>query len=59
MENFQRGYLGIKLNLIVINPIIGIPMITIVTLFVTLGLILLKKKVPILKTIIGKYNLFN
>ena len=53
METFQRGYLGIKLSLTLINPIIGIPIITIVTLFVTLALILLMKNVPILKTIIG------
>lgn len=53
METFQRGYLGFKLSLTTINPIIGVPIITLVTLFVTLGLILLMKKVPILKTIIG------
>ncbi|MBT8172183.1 acyltransferase family protein [Candidatus Bathyarchaeota archaeon] len=53
METFQRGYLGFKLSLTTMNPIIGVPIITIVTLFITLGLILLMKKVPILKTIIG------
>lgn len=53
METFQRGYLGFKLSLTTINPIIGVPIITLVTLFVTLSLILLMKKVPILKTIIG------
>lgn len=53
METLQRGYLGFQLSLTTINPIIGVPVITTVTLFITLGLILLMKKVPVLKTIIG------
>ena len=53
METLQRGYLGFQLSLTTINPIIGVPLITTVTLFVTLGLILIMKKVPILKSIIG------
>lgn len=53
METLQNGYLGFKLSLTTINPIIGVPIITTVTLFITLGLILLMKKVPVLRTIIG------
>ncbi|MCW4016195.1 MAG: acyltransferase family protein [Candidatus Bathyarchaeota archaeon] len=53
METLQRGYLGFKLSLTTMNPIIGVPVITAVTLFVTLGLVLLMKKVPVLRTLIG------
>jgi len=53
METLQRGYLGFKLSLTVMNPVIGIPVITIVTLFITFGLILIMKKIPILRTLIG------
>jgi len=53
METLQRGYLGFKLSLTTMNPVIGVPIITAVTLFITLGLILIMKKVPVLRTIIG------
>jgi surface polysaccharide O-acyltransferase-like enzyme len=53
METLQRGYLGFKLSLTVMNPIIGIPVITAVTLLITFGLILVMKKIPVLKTLIG------
>lgn len=53
METLQRGYLGFKLSLTVMNPIIGIPIMTAVTLFITLGLVMLMKKVPVLRTLIG------
>jgi surface polysaccharide O-acyltransferase-like enzyme len=53
METLQRGYLGFKLSLTVMNPIIGIPIMTVVTLFITLGLVMLMKKVPVLRTLIG------
>jgi surface polysaccharide O-acyltransferase-like enzyme len=53
METLQRGYLGFKLSLTVMNPVIGIPVMTVVTLLITFGLILLMKKVPVLRTLIG------
>ncbi|MDG6222769.1 MAG: acyltransferase family protein [Candidatus Bathyarchaeota archaeon] len=53
METLQRGYLGFQLSLTTINPVIGVPIITTFTLFITLGLILIMKKIPILKTLIG------
>jgi surface polysaccharide O-acyltransferase-like enzyme len=53
LETLQRGYLGFKLSLTVMNPIIGIPIMTAVTLFITFGLILLMKKVPVLSTLVG------
>jgi surface polysaccharide O-acyltransferase-like enzyme len=53
IETLQRGYLGFKLSLKVMNPIIGIPIITEVTLLIRFGLILLMKRIPVLKTLIG------
>jgi surface polysaccharide O-acyltransferase-like enzyme len=53
METLQRGYLGFKLSLTVMNPVIGIPVMTVVTLLITFGLILFMKKVPVLRTLIG------
>jgi len=53
METLQRGYLGFKLSLTTMNPIIGVPVIAAVTLIVTLGLIIIMKKVPGLRKIIG------
>jgi len=53
LETLQRGYLGFTLSITVMNPVIGIPVITMVTLFATLGLILFMKKIPVLRTLIG------
>jgi len=53
METLQRGYLGFKLSITIMNPIIGIPIVTGATLLITLALVLLMKKVPVLRTIIG------
>ena len=53
LESLQRGFFGFKLSLTMINPIIGVPLITIITFFITFGLILLMKKVPFLKKLIG------
>ena len=53
LESLQRGYFGFKLSLTIMNPVIGVPLITIVTFFITFGLILLMKKVPVLKKLIG------
>jgi len=53
METLQRGYLGFTLSITVMNPVIGIPVITLVTLLITLGLILLMKKIPVIRTLIG------
>ncbi|MCW4047697.1 MAG: acyltransferase family protein [Candidatus Bathyarchaeota archaeon] len=53
LESLQRGYFGFKISLTILDPIVEVPLITVVTLFITLGLILLMKKVPVLKKIIG------
>jgi surface polysaccharide O-acyltransferase-like enzyme len=53
LETLNVGFLGFKLSLTVLTPIIEIPLATAATLLLTLGLVLLMKKVPILRTLIG------
>lgn len=53
LESFERGFFGFKLSVTTLNPLIEIPLITVLTLFITLGLILLMRKVPVLKKLIG------
>lgn len=53
LETLNKGLLGFKISLLEMSPVVEIPLATVVTLFLTLGLILLMKKVPILKTLIG------
>jgi surface polysaccharide O-acyltransferase-like enzyme len=53
LESFERGFFGFTLAFTTLNPIIEIPLITVLTFFITLGLVLLMRKVPILKKLIG------
>jgi len=53
LESFERGFFGFTLSVSTLNPIVEIPLITVLTLFVTLGLVLLMRKVPVLKKLIG------
>jgi surface polysaccharide O-acyltransferase-like enzyme len=53
LESFERGFFGFTLNFETLNPIIEIPLMTALTLFITLSLVLLMKKVPILEKLIG------
>ena len=53
LESFERGFFGFTLNFETLHPIIEIPLITALTLFITLGLVVLMKKIPILKNLIG------
>lgn len=53
IEILQRGFLGFTINGSVINSIIGVPLITIITLFLCLVVIVPLKKVPLLKKLIG------
>ncbi len=53
LESFERGFFGFTLSYTTLNPIIEIPLITLLTLFLSLGLILLMRKVPVLKKLIG------
>jgi surface polysaccharide O-acyltransferase-like enzyme len=53
LESFERGFFGFKLSFTTLNPIIEIPLLAALTFFITLGLVLLMRKVPILKKLIG------
>ena len=53
LESLQRGYFGFAINGTTINSIIGVPLITAITLFICLAIIIPLKKVPVLKQLIG------
>jgi surface polysaccharide O-acyltransferase-like enzyme len=53
LESLQRGFFGFTLNAATLNPIIEIPLIAVVTLFLTVGLVLVMRKVPVLRKLIG------
>jgi surface polysaccharide O-acyltransferase-like enzyme len=53
LETIQKGYLGFAINGNTINSVIGVPLNTVITLFISLGIIVGLKKVPYLKKLIG------
>jgi surface polysaccharide O-acyltransferase-like enzyme len=53
LETLQKGYLGVRLSVSTLNPIIEIPLLTAVTLLICLAIIVPLKKVPCLKRILG------
>jgi len=53
LESFERGFFGFTLSVTTLNPLMEVPLITVLTLFITLALVLLMKKVPVLKKLIG------
>ena len=53
LESFERGFFGFTLSPLTLNPIFEIPLITVLTFFITLGLVLIMRKVPILNKLIG------
>jgi surface polysaccharide O-acyltransferase-like enzyme len=53
LMSLQRGFLGFTLSLTVMNPVIGVPIITFATFSITLVIVLLLKKVPVIKKLIG------
>jgi surface polysaccharide O-acyltransferase-like enzyme len=53
LETLQKGYLGLKISVTNINPIIEIPLVTTVTLLICLAIIVPLKKIPYVKRIIG------
>ena len=53
LETLQNGYLGFRISVTTINPIIEIPLITAVTLLICLAIIVTLKKLPYVKRIIG------
>jgi surface polysaccharide O-acyltransferase-like enzyme len=53
LETLQQGYLGLKISVTNINPIIEIPLVTVVTLLICLVIIVPLKRIPCMKKIIG------
>jgi surface polysaccharide O-acyltransferase-like enzyme len=54
LETLQRGYLwGFTISGNNLNSIIEVPLVTVVTLLICLGVILPLRKVPIIKNLIG------
>ena len=49
----QRGWLGLKISVTTLNPILEIPLISIITLAICLAVIVPLKRVPYLKRLIG------
>jgi len=53
LETLQTGVLGFTLSVNTLMPLVEVPLITVITLFVCLGVVLALKKVPYLKKAIG------
>ena len=53
LETLQKGYLGLKISVTNLNPIVEIPLITAVTLLICLAIIVPLKRLPYVKRIIG------
>jgi surface polysaccharide O-acyltransferase-like enzyme len=53
LESLQKGYFGFQISVNTMNPIVEIPLITVVTLFVCVGIVFLLKRIPVVKKIIG------
>ena len=53
LESLQKGYFGFQISVNTMNPIVEIPLITVVTLFVSLVFIFLLKRIPVVQKVIG------
>ena len=53
LETLQKGYLGFRISVTTINPVIEIPLITVITFFICLVVIVPLKKIPYVKRLIG------
>jgi len=53
LECLWRGYFGFTLNGNTVNSIIGVPLATVITLFICLAVIVPLKKIPFLKKLLG------
>jgi surface polysaccharide O-acyltransferase-like enzyme len=53
LESLQKGFFGFRLSVNTLPPIAEVPLITLVTLLLTAGLMFVLKKVPVLKRIVG------
>ena len=53
LEILQKGFLGVAINGNTINSIVGVPLITVLTLFICLAVVVPLKRVPHLKRLLG------
>jgi surface polysaccharide O-acyltransferase-like enzyme len=53
LESIQNGYFGFSLSRNTLNPAIEAPLMTVIVLFVSLVVVVLLKKIPYLKKLIG------
>jgi surface polysaccharide O-acyltransferase-like enzyme len=53
IESIQSGYFGFEISSNTLNSIIGVPLISMVTLFICLAVIIPLKKIPVVKRLIG------
>ena len=53
LETIQNGYLDLTINGNIVNSVIGVPVVTVIVLFVCLAVILVMRKVPVLNKLIG------
>ncbi len=53
LEALQNGFFGFKVSVTTINPIIAIPLVTVLTLLICLAIFVPLKKLPYVKRIIG------
>jgi surface polysaccharide O-acyltransferase-like enzyme len=53
LESLQKGYFGFQLSVNTLNPIVEVPLITAVTFVISMGIVFLLKRVPIVKRIVG------
>ncbi len=56
IESIQLGYFGFTINHNILDPIIVASLLTIITLFVYLIIILILKRMPYIKKLIGAVN---
>ena len=53
LEALQKGFFGFQISLKTMNPVLEIPLITVVTLFICLGVFYPMKKIPFMKRMLG------
>jgi surface polysaccharide O-acyltransferase-like enzyme len=53
LETFQKGYLGFKISLLTLDPVLEVPLITAATLFVCVGIIYVLKRIPYVGKLVG------
>jgi surface polysaccharide O-acyltransferase-like enzyme len=53
LESLQNGYFGFALNRDTLNPLIEVPLMTILTMFISLAIVLVLKKIPYMEKVIG------